>query len=109
MHWLDERMKENGYRVCFMAKYFLPDVNVLKRRECNYQLKVLEQKDFVNLYLPTWGMPYAKIESNDVLGIGAYDNEKLIGLAACSADCDDMWQIGVDVYLIIVGKELLLH
>ena len=22
---------------------------------------------------------------------------KLIGLAACSADCDDMWQIGVDV------------
>ena len=31
MHWLDERMKENGYRVCFMAEYFLPDVNVLKR------------------------------------------------------------------------------
>ena len=27
MHWLDERMKENGYRVCFMAEYFLPDVN----------------------------------------------------------------------------------
>ena len=54
MHWLDERMKENGYRVCFMAEYFLPDVNVLKRRECNYHLKVLEQKDFANLYLPVW-------------------------------------------------------
>ena len=27
----------------------------------------------------------------------AFDNDKLIGLAACSADCDDMWQIGVDV------------
>ena len=25
MHWLDERMKEKGYRVCFMAEYFLPD------------------------------------------------------------------------------------
>ena len=25
------------------------------------------------------------------------DNGKLIGLAACSADCDDMWQIGIDV------------
>ena len=23
--------------------------------------------------------------------------EKLVGLAACSADCDNMWQIGVDV------------
>ena len=33
----------------------------------------------------------------DVLGIGAYDGEKLVGLAACSADGDEMWQIGIDV------------
>lgn len=33
----------------------------------------------------------------DVLGIGAYDGDRLIGLAACSADCDTMWQIGIDV------------
>ena len=33
----------------------------------------------------------------DVLGIGAYDNDKLVGLAACSADCETMWQIGVNV------------
>ena len=33
----------------------------------------------------------------DVLGVGAYDGEKLIGLAGCSADCDMMWQIGIDV------------
>ena len=26
-----------------------------------------------------------------------YDGAKLVGLAACSADCDTMWQIGVDV------------
>ena len=98
MHWLDERMKENGYRVCFMAEYFLPDVNALKRRECNYQLKVLEQKDFANLYLPLWSNALCEDRKQlDVLGVGAYDNGKLIGLAACSADCDDMWQIGVDV------------
>ena len=98
MHWLDEWMKENGYRICFMAEYFLPDVNVLKRRECNYQLKVLEQKDFADLYLPTWSNALCEGRKQlDVLGVGAYDNEKLIGLAACSADCDDMWQIGVDV------------
>ena len=29
--------------------------------------------------------------------MGAYDGDKLIGLAGCSADCDDMWQIGIDV------------
>jgi len=55
MHWLDERMKEKGYRVCFMAEYFLPDMERLKRLECNYVLKVLEQKDFADLYLPMWG------------------------------------------------------
>lgn len=32
-----------------------------------------------------------------LLGIGAYDKGNLIGLAACSADCDTMWQIGIDV------------
>lgn len=98
LHWLDERMKEKGFRVCFMAEYFLPDVNVLRRKKCNYQLKVLEQKDFVDLYLPSCGNALCKDRKQlDVLGIGAYDNEKLVGLAACSADCDDMWQIGVDV------------
>ncbi len=30
MHWLDERMKEKGYRVCFMAEYFLPDMGRYK-------------------------------------------------------------------------------
>jgi predicted GNAT family acetyltransferase len=32
-----------------------------------------------------------------VLAVGAYDGGKLIGLAGCSADADEMWQIGVDV------------
>ena len=32
-----------------------------------------------------------------MLGIGAFDGEMLIGLAGCSADCETMWQIGIDV------------
>ena len=31
------------------------------------------------------------------LGVGAYDEGRLIGLAGCSADAKDMLQIGVDV------------
>lgn len=98
MHWLDERMREQGQRVCFMAEYFLPDVNSLKRLSCQYELKVLTQKDFDSLYLPIWSNALCDARKElDVLGVGAYDNGKLIGLAGCSADCDDMWQIGVDV------------
>ena len=32
-----------------------------------------------------------------MLAVGAYDGGQLIGLAGASADCDPMWQIGVDV------------
>ena len=32
-----------------------------------------------------------------MMGIGAFDNEKLVGLTGCSADCETMWQIGIDV------------
>lgn len=98
MHWLDDRMREKGYRVCFMAEYFLPDINLLKRIDCKYELKLLEQNDFETLYLPAWSNALCEVRKElDVLGVGAYDGGKLIGLAGCSADCDDMWQIGVDV------------
>ena len=32
-----------------------------------------------------------------MLGVGAYDQGELVGFAGCSADCETMWQIGVDV------------
>lgn len=32
-----------------------------------------------------------------MLGVGAYDGGKLIALSGCSADCETMWQIGIDV------------
>ena len=98
IYLLNDAFRRDGMCICFMAEYFLPDVNALKRRKCSYPLKVLEQKDFSDLYLPTWGNALCEDRKQlDVLGVGAYDNRKLIGLAACSADCDDMWQIGIDV------------
>ena len=98
MHWLDEQMKEKGYRVCFMAEYFLPDMNVLRPLDCFYELRILTQEDFVDLYLPEWSNALCESRKHlDVLGVGAYDKGKLIGLAGCSADCDTMWQIGIDV------------
>lgn len=98
MNWLNERLMEKGQKVCFMAEYFLPDVERLKRLPCKYVLKVLEQKDFENLYLPEWSNALCeKRRELDILGVGAYHDGKLVGFAACSADCDSMWQIGVDV------------
>jgi GNAT superfamily N-acetyltransferase len=98
MHWLDSRMSTYGQKICFMAEYFLPDMERIQRLNCGYEVRVLTQEDFENLYLPQWGNALCeKRKELDVLGMGAYDKGKLIGLAGCSADCADMWQIGVDV------------
>lgn len=98
MHWLNERLVERGHKICFMAEYYLPDVNKIPELHCSYKIKMLEQQDFSELYRPEWSNALCKDRKHlDVLGIGAYDNDKLVGLAACSADCEEMWQIGVDV------------
>lgn len=98
LHVLNDAMQKDNLRVCFMAEYFLPDLNVLKKLDCPYELKILHPDDFETLYTETWSNALCeKRRELDVLGVGAYDGKKLVGLAGCSADCDNMWQIGVDV------------
>lgn len=98
MHWLNERLSEKGQKICFMAEYYLPDMEKIHALPCTYGLKMLEQPDFTDLYKPEWSNALCeKRKELDVLGVGAYDAGKLIGLAGCSADCDTMWQIGIDV------------
>lgn len=96
MHWLNERLVERGHKICFMAEYFLPDVSAIPNMDCGFDLKILEQGDFKDLYLPQWSNALG-IKERDVLGVGAYLGDRLVGLAACSNDCASMWQIGVDV------------
>lgn len=98
MHWLNGRLSERGQKICFMAEYYLPDVEKLNVLACDYELRVLKQPDFRDLYRAEWGNALCEARKElDILGIGAYDRGTLVGLAGCSADCDTMWQIGVDV------------
>lgn len=98
MHVLNDELEKHSLRICFMAEYFLPDLNVLKAQDCPYELRVLHQEDFKELYTKEWSNALCEKRKHlDVLGVGAYDNGKLVGLAGCSEDCEDMWQIGVDV------------
>lgn len=98
LYKLSEAFRPYGLDVCFMAEYFLPDVERLQELPCRYEQKVLFSEDFADLYTEEWSNALcAKRRHLDVLALGAYDGDKLIGLAGCSADCDGMWQIGVDV------------
>lgn len=98
MHVLNDELQKKGKRVCFMAEYFLPDMNVIKELPCNYEIKILEASQFQDLYTPKWSNALCEKRKHlDVLAVAAYDKNQIIGLAGCSADCEIMWQIGIDV------------
>lgn len=98
LHVLMDALRPHGLNVCFMAEYWLPDMNRLKPLECPYEMRVLRHMDLAELYRPEWSNALCeKRRELDVLAVGAYDGGRLIRLAGCSADCWTMWQIGVDV------------
>ena len=79
---------------------YLPDYDQVFRADlpCAYETRELHPEDFAELYLPEWGNALCSDRRElDMLGVGAYDGGKLVGLAGCSADCLEMWQIGIDV------------
>ena len=98
LYILNDALRIHGQKVCFMAEYFLPDVDHLRALPCNFELRVLHPHDFQNLYGGAWRNALSENRSDlDALAVGAYDGGRLIGLAGCSADCETMEQIGVDV------------
>ena len=98
LHVLEKAFAPHDLSICFMAEYFLPDINKLVPLPCSYELRTLQPQDFAHLYQSEWTNALCeKRKELDILAVGAYDNGKLVGLAGCSQDCDTMWQIGVDV------------
>lgn len=98
LHALADILAPYDHQACFMASYYLPDLRVLEEKNCPYPVRVLEQPEFQAYYLPEWSNALCADRKHlDALAVGAYDGEKLIALAGASADCDAMWQIGIDV------------
>lgn len=98
LHVLLESLRPFGKSACFMAEYFLPDLSALQALDCAYAVKMLQPADFAGCYLPQWSNALCeKRRQLDAIAAGAFDDGRLIGLAGASADCDTMWQIGVDV------------
>lgn len=95
---LNDRLAPYNLKVCFMAEYFLPDMERLKALPCPWPLKLLYPQDFKDLYNGQWSNALClERKERDVLAVGAYKDGRLIGLAGASADCEEMYQIGIDV------------
>jgi len=97
---LNDLLSERDERICFQAEYFLPFLDAISamERPCRYDMRLLGPEEFGTLYLPEWSNALSmKRPQLDRLAFGAYDGDTLVGLAGASADCETMWQIGVDV------------
>ncbi len=98
LHVLSEALRPTGADVCFMAEYWLAKPERLGMAKCDYRTKILTPSDFSSLYTPEWSNALCSERRHlDRLCIGAYDGDRLIALCGASADCEDMWQIGIDV------------
>lgn len=102
LHVLRRSLGRFGADVCFMAEYFLPKTEKLKTLAhplpSPYRVEMLEASELSPFYLPEWSNALCKDRKElDRLAFCAYDGEELVGMAGASADCEDMWQIGIDV------------
>lgn len=87
-----------GFIPMFETVWFLPADDDIAPLSCPYEIRFLKPEDFSELYLPEWSNALSKKRPHlDKMAVGAYDGEKLIGLAGASQDAENMLQIGIDV------------
>lgn len=99
LHRLTNILSSYNMEIGLAREGFLPDIDILRPLPCPYPLKLLNPSDFPPLYTAPWNNNALSNDFRhlDIFAVGAYDGDRLIGLAGCSADCDTMWQIGIDV------------
>lgn len=56
LHILDDMIRPQNLKICFMAEYFLPDLDQLKPLNCPYEMRVLHQADFRGLHTAYLGI-----------------------------------------------------
>ena len=97
---LDRLLRGYGYKMALTHHMFTPTTEIAAV-ETGFPVRWLEQGDI----LPFYGREEFsnalcdrfRPERPDVLAVAALDGEEIMGMAGCSADTPELWQIGIDV------------
>ncbi|MDF2590338.1 MAG: N-acetyltransferase [Anaerocolumna sp.] len=104
---IDNILNQYNKRLWQTHHMFLPDTKNIPMKEIA-PIKWHEQEDIMKFYegkqFPNALCEKFQPERPDMLAVTAYDRENIIGMAGCSADTADMWQIGIDVNEKYRGK-----
>lgn len=97
---IEEELSRYGYRPTQSFHMFLPDTTP-PSLPLPAEVRWLTGEDFAPYYGDS-RFPYAIGQPRDprrpdVLGVAAVEGGEILGMAACSADAPDWWQIGIDV------------
>lgn len=101
---LADKSRDEAFSMPFVyghGLYYLPDVLQALPLPSGISFKLFEQPEIPNLYKFDGFHNAVQYDINhprpDVLAIAAMKNNEIIGMAGASADCEMMWQIGIDV------------
>lgn len=106
---IDMELKKYGKQLWPSTHVFLPDMKI-KPLDDIAKVKWFEEGYIPPLYSD--GRFHNAIQYKikphrpDVLVVASYDEDRITGMAGASADCKDLWQIGIDVLPEYRGKRL---
>ena len=117
---LNEILLPFNRRINCMANFCLPSKNFFDTKTPsvnieNFSFKFFYDKEIASLYdekgfdsALDYGSCLLEDSSTkkDKIAIVGYVDNKIAGIAACSDDCDSMWQIGIDVVPEFRGKNI---
>ena len=106
---LETKLREYGYKMALTHHMFVPTPELMNV-QTDLKIRWLEQADIAPFYgreefsnaLCSRFLP----DRPDVLAVVALDGEKIMGMAGCSADTPEMWQIGIDILPAYRGRGL---
>lgn len=97
---LETELRKHGYKMALTHHMFVPEAKLIDIKT-DLKIKWLEQNDITPFYgnenFPNAICDKFKPERPDVLAVVAMDGDKIMGMAGCSADTQELWQIGIDV------------
>ena len=130
---LEQELRKHGYKMSLTHHMFLPKPELLngkpelmkpellngkpepltcrsEQQDCkpDFKIRILEQQELMEFYgreeFSNALCDHFRPDRPDMLAVVALDGEKIMGMAGCSADTPEFWQIGIDVLPEYRGK-----
>lgn len=95
---IDKKLNEFGHEITDIHHYYLPNPNVSEIKSIA-DVKWYEAEDIMQFKDDDRFDEAFAFDDNykDILGVAALDGNNIMGMAGASEDCENMWQIGINV------------